>query len=321
MSALLAIEELKVHFPTGRGPAPAVDGVSYEVAPGAAVGVVGESGCGKTVSALAILRLVPRPGVIAGGRIIFKGRDLLTLTEEEMRQLRGDQIGMIFQEPMTALNPVFTIGDQVAETLRLHRGMSKKEAWAQAVETLGKVGVPVPESRARDYPHQLSGGLRQRAMIAMAVACGPSLLIADEPTTALDVTIQAQILDLMLRMREQTASSLILITHDLGVVAQTCGEVVVMYAGKVAERASVKTLFADPKHPYTWGLLDSLPSRSGARHKQPLREIKGTVPSLLNLPKGCLFNPRCPKVMDICRTQEPELKPVNGGTFAACWLY
>ena len=321
MSVLLAIEELKVHFPVGGKVARAVDGVTYEVAPGAAVGVVGESGCGKTVSALAILRLVPPPGVIAGGRIIFKGRDLLTLTEEEMRQLRGDQIGMIFQEPMTALNPVFTIGDQVAETLRLHRGAGKKAAWDAAVETLGSVGIPSPERRARDYPHQLSGGLRQRAMIAMAVACGPSLLIADEPTTALDVTIQAQILDLMLKMRERTASSLILITHDLGVVAQTCAEVVVMYAGRVAERAPVKALFADPKHPYTWGLLDSLPSRSGARHKEPLREIKGAVPNLLNLPKGCLFNPRCPKVMDICRVQEPELKAVNGGTLAACWLY
>ena len=320
MSALLQLDDVKVYFDTSDGVAKAVDGVSYSVQPASTMGVVGESGCGKTVSALSILRLVPAPGRIAGGKILFEGTNLLDLSEDEMRKIRGNHISMIFQEPMTALNPVFTIGDQIAEAVRLHRGASKKEAWDRAIEMLIKVGIPAPERRVSDYPHQLSGGMRQRAMIAMALSCDPKLLIADEPTTALDVTIQMQILDLMMELKQQFRTAIMLITHDLGVVAQTCDDVVVMYAGKVAEASPVASLFANPAHPYTQGLLASIPSNHGGE-KGRINEIKGMVPSLLNLPKGCYFHPRCPKVMDICKEQEPELRPVPSGGMAACFLY
>jgi len=322
MPHLLKLEDLKVFFHTDVGVAKAVDGVSYSIDSGRTLGVVGESGCGKTVSALSILRLTPKPGRIAGGKIIFEGDNLLDLSENEMRKIRGNRIAMIFQEPMTSLNPVFTIGNQISEGVRLHRGADRKEAWERSIEMLKKVGIPSPEKRISDYPHQLSGGMRQRAMIAMALSCDPTLLIADEPTTALDVTIQSQILDLMKEMREQYSASIILITHDLAVVAQACDDVVVMYAGKVVESAPVKTLFSDPSHPYTRGLLESIPSRHGkGEGKKRLKEIKGVVPALTSLPAGCPFNPRCPDVMDVCRIDKPELKVVKSGARAACWLY
>jgi len=321
MSHLLELEDLKVFFDTSNGVAKAVDGVSYSIDSGRALGVVGESGCGKTVSALSILRLTPKPGRIAGGKIIFEEDNLLDLKENEMRKIRGNRIAMIFQEPMTSLNPVFTIGNQISEGVRLHRDVSRKEAWERSIKMLEKVGIPSPGKRVCDYPHQLSGGMRQRAMIAMALSCDPSLLIADEPTTALDVTIQSQILDLMWEMRDQYAASLILITHDLAVVAQTCDDVVVMYAGKVVESATVKALFSHPFHPYTRGLLESIPAGHGQGAGKRLKEIKGIVPALTDLPPGCPFHPRCPDVMDVCRMDKPELKVIEPGSSAACWLY
>ncbi|MDH5478208.1 MAG: ABC transporter ATP-binding protein, partial [Nitrospinota bacterium] len=285
------------------------------------VGLVGESGCGKTVTSLAILKLIQKPGRIAGGKMIFDGEDLVPMSEDKMRQIRGNRIAMIFQEPMTALNPVFTIGDQIEEGITLHMNVSRREARERAVGILEKVGIPSPEKRVDDYPHQLSGGMRQRAMIAMALSCDPQLLIADEPTTALDVTIQAQILDLMLQMKDSYGASILLITHNLGVVAQTCEKVVVMYAGKVVESADVNNLFANPAHPYTQGLLASLPSAKNAGSKMKLSEIKGQVPGLLNLPTGCYYHPRCPKVMSVCKEQEPPLKTLANGCQAACWLH
>ncbi|MBF0290710.1 MAG: ABC transporter ATP-binding protein [Nitrospinae bacterium] len=319
MPNLLDIQDLQVHFPAPGGVAKAVDGVSYSVMAGETLGVVGESGCGKTLSALSILRLVPPPGKIAGGKIVFEGADLLTLSNEEMRKVRGKKIGMIFQEPMTALNPVFTIGDQIAEGIRLHFGASRQEAWDRAIEALRAVHISSPEQKVADYPHRLSGGMRQRAMIAMALSLSPALLLADEPTTALDVTIQAQILELLAELKDKFSMSVILITHDLGVVAQMCERVVVMYAGRVAETAPVREIFANPKHPYTQGLLDSVTSRR--RGDGRLREIKGVVPSLMDTPPGCAFHPRCPKVMDVCRVKIPELKKVGKETETACWLY
>jgi len=321
MVNLLELDDLRVYFDTERGVAKAVDGVSYSIDKGKTLGVVGESGCGKTVSALSILRLIQAPGRIAGGRIVFEGVDLMTLAEEEMRKIRGNRISMIFQEPMTSLNPVFTIGNQVSEAVRIHRKTTRKEAWERSIEMLAKVGIPSPERRVADYPHQLSGGMRQRAMIAMALSCDPTLLIADEPTTALDVTIQAQILDLMIEMKDQYNASIIMITHDLGVVAQTCDDVVVMYAGRVVESAPVTTLFSSPGHPYTRGLIGSIPSFSGVTRKKRLDEIKGMVPSLTKLPRGCSFNPRCPDVMSVCREKEPQLKRLQNGACAACWLH
>lgn len=320
MQPVIEIKDLKVYFDTPHGPAKAVDGVSYSVNAGKTLGVVGESGCGKTISSLAILRLIPPSGRIAGGQVIFENRDLLAISDEELRRVRGAKIAMIFQEPMTALNPVFTIGNQVAEAVRLHRGASHKEAWDRATEMLKKVGIPSPEKRVGEYPHQLSGGMRQRAMIAMALSCDPKLLIADEPTTALDVTIQAQILELMVDLKAQTGASVILITHDLGVVAQTCEDVVVMYAGKVVEAAPVRSIFSSPAHPYTQGLLESVASRKRGRGER-LMEIKGSVPSLSAMPSGCPFHPRCPKVMDVCRELTPALSPIPSGSSAACWLY
>jgi len=295
--------------------------VTLSVRPGETLGLVGESGCGKTVTALSILRLIPNPpGRIVGGTICFEGRDLLRLPEEEMRSIRGCAISMIFQEPMTSLNPVFTVGEQVAEGIRHHQKVSRREAWDRAVEVLRRVKIPDPARRAYEYPHQLSGGLRQRVMIAMALALGPRLLIADEPTTALDVTIQAQIVDLLMGLQEEMQMAVILITHDLGVIAETADRVVVMYAGRVVEEASAEQLFETPLHPYTQGLLESLPKlETGKRHRR-LTAIPGLIPNLLDLPTGCKFAPRCPKVIGDCWPREPELREIRPGHWARCIL-
>lgn len=322
---LLDIRSLETQFFTDDGLARAVDGVSYSLAKGETVGVVGESGCGKSVTALSVLRLIPNPpGRIVGGEIMFEGTNLLDLSPAEMRRLRGNDISMIFQEPMTSLNPVFTIGNQIGEAVRLHQGLSTKEATNKAIEMLTLVGIPEPARRVHEYPHQLSGGMRQRAMIAMALSCNPKVLIADEPTTALDVTIEAQILDLMRNLQSELGTAVILITHDLGVVAEMARKVVVMYAGKVVEQAPVETIFAEPNHPYTQGLLNSLPNAelgavSGGQ-KRRLQEIPGIVPSLLNLPQGCKFASRCPKAMAVCEEKEPPLEQVGAEHLSACWL-
>lgn len=322
---LLDIRSLETQFFTDDGLARAVDGVSYSLAKGETVGVVGESGCGKSVTALSVLRLIPNPpGRIVGGEIMFEGTNLLDLTPAEMRRIRGNDISMIFQEPMTSLNPVFTIGNQIGEAVRLHQGLSAKEATNKAIEMLTLVGIPEPARRVHEYPHQLSGGMRQRAMIAMALSCNPKVLIADEPTTALDVTIEAQILDLMRNLQNELGTAVILITHDLGVVAEMARKVVVMYAGKVVEQAPVETIFAEPNHPYTQGLLNSLPNAelgavSGGQ-KRRLQEIPGIVPSLLNLPQGCKFASRCPKAMAACEEKEPPLVQVGEDHLSACWL-
>jgi len=319
--SLLTIQDLQTHFFTGEGVVRAVDGVTLSVRPGETLGLVGESGCGKTVTALSILRLIPTPpGRIVGGTICFEGRDLLRLPEEEMRSIRGCAISMIFQEPMTSLNPVFTVGEQVAEGIRHHQKVSRREAWDRAVEVLRRVKIPDPARRAYEYPHQLSGGLRQRVMIAMALALGPRLLIADEPTTALDVTIQAQIVDLLMGLQEEMQMAVILITHDLGVIAETADRVVVMYAGRVVEEASAEQLFETPLHPYTQGLLESLPKlETGKRHRR-LTAIPGLIPNLLDLPTGCKFAPRCPKVIGDCWPTEPELREIRPGHWARCIL-
>jgi peptide/nickel transport system ATP-binding protein len=318
---LLEIRDLVTEFRTDRGTVRAVDGVSFEIPRRGTLGVVGESGCGKSVTALSIMRLIASPpGRIAAGQIRYGGKDLLALSEAEMRAIRGNRIAMIFQEPMTSLNPVFTAGDQVGEAVRLHQKKSRKEARQIAIEMFRLVGIPSPEERIDAYPHQLSGGMRQRVMIAMALACKPDLLIADEPTTALDVTIQAQILDLLRSLQAELGMSILLITHDLGVVAETCDEVVVMYAGRVVERARAADLFAGPRHHYTAGLLRSVPSYSEDRGaptelaKRPrLVEIKGMVPSLSALPKGCKFVDRCPAAEPRCREEEPALVPLGAG--------
>ncbi|SMC16724.1 oligopeptide transport system ATP-binding protein [Desulfacinum hydrothermale DSM 13146] len=321
---LLDIQHLKTHFATFEGVARAVDDVSFHLDRGEVLGVVGESGCGKSVTAQSIMRLIPEPpGKIVGGHIWFDGMDLTTLDPAAMRRIRGDRIAMIFQEPMTSLNPVYTIGDQIAEMFELHRGMKRREAWQQAVAMLEKVQIPAPHKRAGEYPHQLSGGMRQRAMIAMALACDPEILIADEPTTALDVTVQAQILDLMLQLKEDFQTAVMMITHDLGVIAEVAQRVVVMYAGKVVEQAPTLALFEDPKHPYTRGLLRSIPklgerSRQGRRH---LEEIPGMVPGLLELPPGCRFEPRCSHATAVCREREPELLDLGSNRLVRCHLY
>ena len=320
---LLDIRGLRTQFFTDDGLARAVDGVSYSLEKGETVGVVGESGCGKSVTALSVLRLIPDPpGKIVDGEIIFEDTNLLELSAAEMRRIRGNDISMIFQEPMTSLNPVFTIGNQITEAVRLHQGLNKKNALAKAVEALKLVGIPVPERRVHEYPHQLSGGMRQRAMIAMALSCNPKVLIADEPTTALDVTIEAQILDLMRTLQEELGTAIIMITHDLGVIAEMARKVVVMYAGKVVEQAPVERIFASPNHPYTQGLLQSLPrvDKDATGAKQRLQEIPGIVPSLLNLPTGCKFASRCPSVMEQCKEQEPSLETVAPSHYSACWL-
>ncbi len=320
---VLEIRDLKTYFFTYEGVAKAVDGVTYQLAKGEPLGVVGESGCGKSVTALSILRLIPiPPGKIVGGEILFKGKNLIDLPEEEMRKIRGNRISMIFQEPMTSLNPVFTIGNQIQETIKLHQGLSKRESLEKAIEMLRLVNIPSPERCVNQYPHELSGGMRQRAMIAMSLACNPEILIADEPTTALDVTIQAQILDLLNKLKEELGMDIILITHNLGVIAETVNRVLVMYAGKIVEEAKTKTLFENPQHPYTGGLLKSIPRLGDkVRHgKVRLSEIPGVVPSLYEIPSGCKFSTRCPSVMDICKEKEPELKEIEKGHFSACWL-
>ncbi|MGH9839664.1 MAG: ABC transporter ATP-binding protein [Blastocatellia bacterium] len=316
----LEVRNLRTYFVTGRGEVRAVDDVSFTLAEGELLSLVGESGCGKSVTALSILRLVSQPGRIAGGEIFFEGRDLLKLTEREMRAIRGDDIAMIFQDPMTSLNPVFTVGEQIAEAIRLHRKVSKKEAWNQAVEGMRDVAIPAPETRAKSYPHEMSGGMRQRVMIAMALACDPKLLIADEPTTALDVTIQAQILDLLNELRERRNLALLLITHDLGVVAETADRVAVMYAGKIVEEAPVKELFRHPRHPYTEGLLRAVPrlDESGEARKRRLQTIEGVVPNPLELPPGCRFAPRCEHAREQCRVGEVDLVKVGEHHLSRC---
>jgi peptide/nickel transport system ATP-binding protein len=319
---VLDVKNLQTVFFTSSGLFKAVDDLSFTVRRGETLAIVGESGCGKSVSALSIMRLVPDPpGRIVGGSVTLEGTDLLGLNEAEMRKIRGNRISMIFQEPMTSLNPVMRIGDQITEVVRLHRDMTKKEAWTQAVEMLRLVRIPEPERRAQEYPHQLSGGMRQRAMIAMALACRPVLLIADEPTTALDVTIQAQILALIVDLQKRLGTGLILITHDLGVVAQTAQRVIVMYAGKKVEEATVDALFENPKHPYTRGLMASMPAVISLEAKADARlnEIPGMVPSLTNLPPGCAFAPRCKLAIDRCREEYPPLEDFGGDHWAACW--
>jgi peptide/nickel transport system ATP-binding protein/oligopeptide transport system ATP-binding protein len=321
-SSLLAVENLQTHFLTFEGAAKAVDDVTFHLDGGETLGLVGESGCGKSVTALTVMGLIKQPpGRIAGGRIRFKEQDLLGLSPAAMRHIRGNRISMIFQEPMTSLNPVYTVGDQIAEMFVFHRQMGSKESRERAVEMLRRVQIPNPEKRAREYPHQLSGGMRQRAMIAMALACDPEILIADEPTTALDVTIQAQILDLMLRLKQDTGAAIIMITHDLGVIAETAQRVVVMYAGRVVEEASTAALFEHPLHPYTQGLLRSVP-RMGQRARygrERLAEISGVVPSLYALPDGCTFHPRCREAETICRREVPQTKDLGGGRRIRCW--
>jgi peptide/nickel transport system ATP-binding protein len=305
LTNLLAIDDLRVHFRTDVGLVRAVDGVSYEVRRGETLAVVGESGCGKSVTALAILGLVPPPGEVVSGTISFEGENLLRAGPERLRAVRGDEIAMIFQEPMTSLNPVFTIGNQIGESLDVHRGLSQEECRAEAERLLEVVGIPDPWQRLDEYPHQLSGGMRQRVMIAMALACKPKLLIADEPTTALDVTVQAQILSLLRDLQERLEMSILLITHDLAVVAETARRVVVMYAGLVVEQAGVRELFARPRHPYTAGLFHSLPRL--AEDGEPLRPIWGSVPDATAFPSGCRFHPRCPHAMPICSKETPPL--------------
>jgi len=316
--ALLEIKDLKTYFATEDGLVKAVEGVGFRMEKGETLGVVGESGCGKSVTAMSILRLNPEPPTVyAGGEILFEGRDLLKLSEQEIRKVRGDDIAMIFQEPMTSLNPVFTIGDQIMEPLRLHRGMAKAAARSQAVEMLRKVGIPSPETRVDEYPHQMSGGMKQRVMIAMALACDPKLLIADEPSTALDVTIQAQILDLLRDMQKEMGMSILLITHDLGVVAEMSDHVAVMYASKIVEYADTKTLFESPRHPYTFGLFQSLPELHRGADRR-LKEIPGTVPNPLDFPSGCKFRTRCVKAAERCALEEPVLVAPEGGHPVAC---
>ncbi|MCY1079661.1 ABC transporter ATP-binding protein [Archangium lansingense] len=319
---LLDVRGLKTQLSLEEGPVLAVDDVSFSIPPGGTLGVVGESGCGKSLTALSVMRLVPEPpGRVVGGQILFQGEDLLTLPEGKMRRMRGRHLSMVFQEPMTSLNPVYTVGEQIGEGVRLHQGLSKAAAREHSVEMLRQVGIPAPEQRVDSYPHQLSGGMRQRVMIALALACGPELLIADEPTTALDVTIQAQILELLERLQAERRMAVMLITHDLGVVAESCDAVVVMYAGRVVERAPVKALFRQPAHPYTAGLLRSIPAlqetgEAGARPR--LKTIPGMVPSLRRLPGGCRFRDRCERALDICARVEPALEAKREGQEAAC---
>jgi len=323
--AILRIDGLQTYFYTQFGIVRAVDDVSFDVGRSETLAIVGESGCGKSMTALSIMRLIPDPpGKIVGGRIDLDGRDLLSLSEEAMRDVRGNEVSMIFQEPMTSLNPVLRIGNQIAEALTLHQDMTKEQAQARAVEMLGLVHIPEPAQRAREYPHQLSGGMRQRAMIAMALACNPKVLIADEPTTALDVTIQAQILELIVELQRKLGTAVILITHDLGVVAETAQRVIVMYAGRKVEETDVVTLFRQPLHPYTRGLLASVPrlaimSGRAEEAEERLTEIPGIVPPLYDLPTGCAFAPRCPLADDHCRAEAPAYEEHRPGHWAACW--
>ncbi len=318
MPALLEVRNLETHFFTEDGVAKAVDGVSFSIASGETLGMVGESGCGKSMTALSILRLIPSPpGRIVGGEILYQGRNLLDLPEAEMRKVRGNEIAMIFQEPMSSLNPVFTVGDQIGEAIRLHQKTSRRETRERVVEMLRLVEIPEPARRVDEYPHQLSGGMRQRVMIAMALSCNPKLLIADEPTTALDVTIQAQILDLLASLQERLGMALLLITHDLGVVAEQADRVVILYAGRIVEHAAVEEIFRRPLHPYSRGLLDSLPKVGTARGER-LRAIPGTPPPLTRLPSGCHFRDRCPLAIEDCASVDPPFEEKRPGHFAAC---
>jgi peptide/nickel transport system ATP-binding protein len=320
---LLDIQGLKTHFRTDDGMVRAVDGVDLAIDRGETLGVVGESGCGKTVTAMTVLKLIQMPpGRIVDGRILWQGRDLVPLGAEQMRHIRAKEIAIIFQEPMTSLNPVYTVGHQIAETIRLHEGLSKRDATDRAVEMLRLVHIPTPERRVHDYPHQFSGGMRQRVMIAMALSCNPKLLIADEPTTALDVTIQAQILDLLAEMKSRLGMAIMLITHAMGVVAETTQRVVVMYAGRVVEEATVERLFGNPLHPYTQGLIRSIPRiDKDAGKRARLEAIAGVVPSLIHPPPGCRFAPRCRAAKPACSAAEPELRTVEPGHKVACTLY
>ncbi len=319
--SLLEVKNLKTQFRTDDGSFLAVDDISFSLEKGKTLGIVGESGCGKSVTSLSIMRLIPNPpGSIVGGEIIFNGKNLLKLSEEEMRKIRGNEIAMIFQEPMTSLNPVFTCGYQIAEAIALHqKGLSSKQVREKTIDMLKLVGIPEPDKRVDEYPHQLSGGMRQRVMIAMALSCNPSLLIADEPTTALDVTIQAQILELIRKLQREFNASMILITHDLGVVAETCDFVAVMYAGRIVEYGSAEDIFYRPRHRYTKGLLDSIPHFETGHRRERLETIKGLVPNLLNIPKGCRFNDRCNFAQEDCKSRDPELKAVEGIHLAACF--
>ena len=316
---LLSVKNLSTEFPVKKGIVRAVEDVSFDVDQGEILAIVGESGSGKSVTRLSIMGLLAEPGHVAGGSLEFEGKDLATLSEKQYRELRGNDMAMIFQEPMTSLNPVYRVGNQIVEAIRTHEKVSKAEAKDRAVDLLRKVGIPSPEARINDYPHQMSGGMRQRVMIAMALACNPKLLIADEPTTALDVTIQAQILDLLRRLRDDTGMAVLLITHDLGVVSETADRVVVMYCGQVVEEAEVRTLFDHPMHPYTLGLLKSIPRLEDDDSKR-LYMIKGMVPNPLEMPPGCHFSDRCDSCMDICRTKVPELVDVDGHK-VRCFLY
>ncbi|MGI6517480.1 MAG: ABC transporter ATP-binding protein [Bacillota bacterium] len=314
---LLSVKNLVTRFVTEDGEVTAVDDVSFDIWPGETLGIVGESGCGKSVTSLSVMRLIQSPpGVIAAGQVMFGGRDLLSLPEYEMREIRGNEISMIFQEPMTSLNPVFTVGDQIMEAILLHQAVEKRAARELAIEMLRKVGIPSPERRVDDYPHQMSGGMRQRVMIAMAIACNPKLLIADEPTTALDVTIQAQILDLIGQLKSDSGASVMLITHDLGVIAETADRVVVMYASQIVETGDVMTIFENPAHPYTMGLLRSVPKLN--EETERLHPIDGVVPSPLRMPAGCRFAPRCPNAEQACRRKMPPLRTVSPGHEVRC---
>lgn len=317
---LLEVRNLRTCFCTEDGVVPAVEDVSFSLGKGETVGIVGESGSGKSVTALSVMRLIPNPpGKIESGEIIFKGEDILAKRMDEMRRIRGNDIAMIFQEPMTSLNPVLTVGEQVTEAIILHQQLGRQDARDRTISMLRSVGIPSPERRVDDYPHQMSGGMRQRVMIAMALSCNPELLIADEPTTALDVTVQAQILELMMALKDDLGTSVMLITHDLGVVAETADRVIVMYAGKVMESAGVRELFRRPAHPYTMGLLGSIPNLNEDRAR--LQSIDGVVPSPFNMPKGCRFHPRCSCAMDICRNEEPGFTSIVDGHDVRCWKH
>ena len=321
--ALLQVDDLRVEFDTPEGKSRAVAGVSFQIREGETLGLVGESGCGKSLTAMSVLRLITPPGRIASGRVLYRGRDLLTVSEREIRKVRGKEIALIFQEPVAALNPVFTVGSQIAEAIRVHNNVSKKDALAEAVRLLKLVQIPDAERRVREYPHQMSGGMCQRVMIAMALSCKPSLIMADEPTTALDVTIQAEILDLLKHLKDEFRLSLLLISHNLGVIASSADRVAVMYAGRIVEEAPVRGIFASPKHPYTVGLLRSVP-RLGERDRVARRRlyaIPGTVPDPLSREPGCPFAPRCPEVMPACRREDPRLLPLEGERKVACFLH
>jgi len=316
---LIEVKNLKTYFYTEDGVVPAVDGVDFKIQKGETLAVVGESGCGKSATALSLLRLIPNPpGKIVDGKIMFRGQNLLEKTESEMGKIRGNEISMIFQEPMTSLNPVFTIGDQITEAIKLHQGLNERDAQIKAIEILKLVGIPSAEKRVKEFPHQMSGGMRQRVMIAIALSCNPSLLIADEPTTALDVTIQAQILELMKNLKERLGTAIMLITHDLGVVAEMAENALVMYAGKIVEYADVRSIFKEPKHPYTIGLIGSIPRLDKLEEK--LFVIEGTVPNPYDMPSGCRFHPRCTKAKKICSIKEPKLIHTNGHQ-VRCWKY